>query len=150
MNNSINFYFISNLKVSPTRKINNQEIIKNKRILYKYVVLLIFFNGLQDKNKILNIKIFVKKLKLTKYTYLNAPYRYKLSKCNLGFKRYYLNLRKIYNKDFFLLKNFNQLLNIISFFFKNLPNYETNLIFLKKKKISLSIKYSNNFLIKNY
>lgn len=150
LENTITFFFISNLKIHLNNKINYFNVLKNKKLLFKYILLLIFFNGIKHINKNFKINVFIKKKKITKFTYLNAPYRYKLSKCHLGFQRFYINFKKVYRKHLFIVQDSNQILLILKFFFKKNNIYESNLIFLKKKKITINLIYKNNFLIRNY
>jgi hypothetical protein len=119
----------------------------------KFLLFIFFFNYIKFKNNFLEkLVFFVKPKFFSIYTLLRAPYRFKLSRDQLTFSRYYLVCSLTFNNHL-NLKNFlnlNDLIFFINFFKKILPMFETNICFQKKITVYYNFFLKTNFMIKNY
>lgn len=81
----------------------------------------------------------------TLYTLLRAPYRYKLAKNQLMFKRYnfLFSAKKLINPPQII--NINQAGEFLNYFIISSGFFETNIAYQKKSSIKFPVKCSNYF-----
>lgn len=103
-------------------------------------------NSSEKKN--LNAKFFFLPKKKKIYTILRAPYRYKLAKNQINFKRYLfcLSFFKLIEKPV-ILTNLVQINTILDNLIKSVFYFETNVISQKKFFISLPLKIQSNWIL---
>ena len=126
--------------------INFNKNILNKKIFCKNFILFILFLNFF---KFSNTSVFVKPTFKKKFTILNAPYRYKLSKSDFYFSRY--NILLIIN----IQTNINYCtINLLILIFKKLflflKKFDVNLCHQNYFKIFFSSHLNSNFLIENF
>lgn len=138
-----NFQFFGNFLKTQKSKIN----CKN------FILFIFFFNFLLKKyNWFYKFIYFFKPKYSVNYTLLRAPYRYKLSRDQLTFSRYFLLISFVFKNPFYLIRNINNkdIIKFISFFYKFIPFFETNIYFQKKITLYFNFFFENNFQIMNY
>lgn len=119
----------------------------------KFILFIFFFNYLSAKYTFFNkITIFVKPKYFNTQTVLRAPYRYKLSRDQLTFSRYYIVCSFIF-KNFFNFIAFSSITEISIFINRIktiIPFFESNICFQKKIKVYFNFFFKTNFLVMNY
>ena len=150
MNNNffIKINYISNFNPIFLKSFQN---IKNKnknkiycRNLFLFLFLLKYLNNflIFYKNT-----IFIKPKKSNYLNILNAPYKNKLSKKQIGFSRYFIVFKFVLNLKLNFFKNYNQFFLFLErcfFFFKF---FETNIIYNYKTNFYFKFKFYNHFNI---
>lgn len=113
-------------------------------------------NNVSKSIRLENVSIFVKKKsKISHYTILRAPYRYKKGRYQVGFSRSTISVSLDLilpetNKDLYSIKSITQL-NSIKLLLSNMfSNASTNVIVLDKIRLILPFKSSDFFIISNY
>lgn len=81
------------------------------------------------------------------FTVLRAPYRYKISRDQLTFNRYFINFFFYLKSEFNYLtfQKYGQIYNYIHVYLKLLDVFETNFFFKKKLKITLNFFFKSFF-----
>lgn len=143
-------------KVSKDLTLNR---VTGKHFLYNvFNSMFSFSNGSDAPSsiKLENVSIFVKKKsKISHYTILRAPYRYKKGRYQVGFSRSAISVSLDLtlpeaNKDFNSIKSLTQL-NSIKLLLSNMfSKTSTNIIVLDKMRFILPFKSSDFFIISNY
>lgn len=146
----LKFNFISNYNPYNSSNPNLIDFYKknilSKKILCKnFIVFILFLNFF----KFSKLSIFVKPKYKTKFTILNAPYRYKLSKSQFFFSRFniLLNFDIKNNIKINSVNNLILLFKNLFFFFKK---FNINLCHLDYLKIFFKFNLKQNFLLSNY
>ena len=132
----INFFlislnFITNFSLILKKK-NNKKF--NKIVLKNFLLFFFFFNFLKLNLILFKIKFFIKPSYFKIFNILRAPYRFKLSKTQLTFSRYFILCQLFFNEklNFFFFKNLNQLIFFLKFFKIFFSFFEINFFFQKK------------------
>lgn len=108
-----------------------------------------------------DLKLFSKKSKITRYTILRAPYRYKKGRYQVGFSRYDLNISyTILIDKYFInvnslgskygLSNLDSLINLNKFILPVVKSNNTNIATLNKARLTYSISSCDFFKLNNY
>lgn len=133
--------------------------VTGKHFLYNVFNSILSFSTSSDAPnsiKLENVSIFVKKKsKISHYTILRAPYRYKKGRYQVGFSRSAISVSLDLtlpeaNKDLNSIKSLTQL-NSIKLLLSNMfSKTSTNIIVLDKMRFTLPFKSSDFFIISNY
>lgn len=126
-------------------KIKNKN--KNKiycRNLFLFLFLLKYLNNLLVFSK---NSIFIKPKKSSFSNILNAPYKNKLSKKQIGFSRYFIVFKFILNIKINFFKNYCQFFIFLNNFFLFFKFFETNIIHNYKINFYFKFKFYNYFNI---
>lgn len=145
----ISINYISNFKFINIFKKNKVKFLNCK----KFILFIFFFNYINNHfNWFKKVTLFFKPKFFSLFTMLRAPYRFKLSRDQLTFSRYYI-ICSFYFKNFFNYFNFSSyfeiisFINIFKFFF---PFFESNICFQQKLKIYFNFSFKPNFLLLDY
>lgn len=137
------FLYIKGLK--NFTKLSNQK--SNVDVVgCKHFILFIFLlKHLFKKNK---ITLFVKPKKSNIQNILRAPYKNKMSKHQLTFSRFFLNVSiNILKKTPIVCQNIFYLVNLVNELKKFYSFFESNICFQHKSSINFSFFLNNNFII---
>ena len=109
----------------------------------------VYKNISSKKIEIQNFTIFYRKSKLSRFTTLRAPYRYKMGRYQIGFKRLLIT------SSFSILiptetTSIFAVPNILRLILLNLKNLGSNVVSLNKIRLSIPISDKNFFNISNY
>lgn len=139
------------------------NLASNRLICKHSILMLLMFHNPETLNswrgganvRVDRLVFFFKPSKISYFTLLRAPYRYKIARNQLSFRRFFLKcsviLHVLSKKPFLHLNNsYNYLTttsNILSTLYRDL---DTNICKQDKIVISVPFVYPNYFLIKNY
>ena len=138
--------FVSNYNPYNSNNLNNTKNLTSKKILCKnFIIFILFLNFF----KFSQLSIFVKPNFKKKFTILNAPYRYKLSKSSFFFSRFNILLVIKIHFDTYI-KSMSSLIVFYKNLFLLFKKFDINLCHQDYLKIFFKIKFKTNFLISNY
>lgn len=124
---------------------------KNRIMCRNFILFLLLISYLKKINFFLNFSFFVKPVFKKSIVILRAPYKNKLSRHQLSYKRYNLMLRfKLKLNDFIVFKNINDLVFLINKIKSFFLWFESNICYQHKIKFNFNLTYINNFLLKKY
>lgn len=153
---SLNYYqfnFITNFNPHLSEDVDLKyldKLNKSTKIVCKNLIIFILCVREIISQKEFNLfdwkfKIFILPLKKTLYTLLRAPYRYKLAKNQLMFKRYNLVISAKQLKQAPVIKNIGQIHTLLDNFIDKSKKFETNIAYQRRGRIVFSIKYPEYF-----
>ena len=140
----LNINFISNYNPFSLENVNI-NFIKKKIFCKNFIYFILFLNFFNFSKS----SIFVKPLFKKKFTILNAPYRYKLSKTNFFFSRFHILLNLTFNLGI-LNSNLTLIIVLLNNLFNLLKDLDTNLCHQSYLKIFFKCQFKENFYISNY
>lgn len=141
MNNlNVKITYLSNFKPNTSVAKNFNFNYKNK-IISKNFILFIFF--LKNSFKKKNVSLFIKPYKHSNLTILRSPYRHKLTRHQLTFNRFYLDVNLTFPlKNFLNVDSNNEIFNIVNDLNNFLHSFETNVC--NQHKIQVIFNFNNN------
>lgn len=141
-----------------------QKLLPSPRVVCKHAILMLMHfhnNGniiRSNRSSFLQVEslsFLFKKTKKKYFTLLRAPYRYKIARNQILFKRFFFRciiLLKVATttKYLKLVSSHNSLLALDQTLTTLYTDLDTNMCIQNKVKLSLPFTYTNFFLIKNY
>lgn len=149
--------------LQPHYKVIQSPVIINQIVCKHSIIMLLLFHQSQitdkQQNKTLvginKCSFFFKKSKIKYFTLLRAPYRYKIARNQIMFKRFFfrcsliVELPNLYT--YLPLKTSTNNLKKISLFFEDLyQDLSTNICIQNNVITSVPFQYTNFFILKNY
>ncbi len=119
------------------RKKLDSELCSNKRYFFK------------------NINIFYKPNFRTNYTFLRAPYRYKIARNQVSIKRFYFCCSLLFEVDssfssLILSKSFRNLFRFNKLLLSAVKDIDTSVAVQSNSQLTTPYTFSNFFILKNY